>query len=1160
MNRAFIFSVVFSMLASTAGAYEKIEFKALITSAAMQKPSAIAVTKGKVFVSDLKANAIFVFDSEGKQLKKIEGGLKSPEALAFGNNRLYVADTGNSRVSVFDPEGKFLWAFSSEGSAPGQLDSPQGIAYGPDNRLYISNTGNSRVEVFNSDGIYLYGFAAVRQDGMTKVNPAKISVSRAGDVFVSDPDKSLLLKYDRSGKVLKEFSVANNGAVADRHGMLYLINSKEGKVREFSDMGETVGTFGTRGKGKSEFRNLRDITIDEAGNIYLSDDDNKKVVSINLESAETGPDLPVAPLLDRFMLAGPTEKLAIKADIFSVSPEGKVIAWLPETKELASFDKGVKKTLVREGKQQGQVRAPRGLFVDKKGLVYVADTGNDRVQIFNADGSFNNMFGESGSGDGQFRQPSSVAVNAKGNIYVADTKNKKIKAFSPDGIFLFAAGPEMGNVTLVNPVAVRCDEGKNVYILDSELKKVIVMDSMGKFLRIWDDSGRLQDPANLTFDGKGFFYILDKGSFNVKIFDDGGAFVASFFAKGRGDRELWTPQYLAFRNDKIYISDLENGRVLAFDISYLPEEPFAVKATAAEKGVTLAWLAKSNAWTDGFKVFRSKGADGELKELGQAKTKTFADDGLTAEATYYYYVAGLSLSGAQGGMSLPAAYYFKPPEAPKAEEPAASASGAENKNVAPMEIVPLGLDYIFSANYKYYQNNPVGKIAVKNNTDSDFTNVKISFFFKDFMDFPSDTVVPEVKAKSQVEVPLAATLNNRVLSITEDTPIQCQLTMTYYQDGAEKSFTLNQPVKVLSKNAIVWDNPQRLANFITPKDTPVFGFSRFALNEKAKVEDQTSFLNENALTALMVWEALGEGGISYLSDPSNPYEAIKSSKTLVLDTVQFPRTTLKLKSGNCSAITALFASILEAAGVRTALIDYPGHISLAFDTGETDAREVGIPEEYLIKYDNTWWVGFETTMVGKDFYEAVKHEADLYKQSGPDAHIYEVRQAWTKFEPVTLPDTEPEAYPDKDKVTARVKDASAAMLKARYDYFKDYFGRILAANPNDIDANINLGMLTAQNGETDEAVKYFNTVLAKEPFNSAALNDMGNLSFGQKRYDEAKKYYFDAAKADPYDADIWLNLARVSEKLDKKDDVKAFADRAAKIDPSTKSTGDKLLK
>ncbi|OGR63549.1 MAG: hypothetical protein A2X31_05015 [Elusimicrobia bacterium GWB2_63_22] len=1155
MKRAIIYSAVLTLLASVAGAYEKIEFKALISSPAMQKPSAIALSKDKVFVADMKTNAIFVFDAAGKQLRKIEGSLKAPSAISFGGGRLYVADTGNSRIVVFDPEGKLLWTFSSDGSAPGQIDGPKGISYGPDGRVYVSNTGGSRVEVFNSDGIYLYGFPTVRQDGVTKLRPASIFASRSGDLLVSDPDKALLHKYDRTGKLLKEIQAANNGAVADARGQIYLINPKEGKVREYSALGEAVATFGTKGKGKMEFKNLRDIAMDDAGLVYLSDDDNKKVVAINIESGETGPELPKARLLDRFMITGPSEKQAAKADLFTVTADGKVIAWLPEAKELALFDKGTKKTLVREGKLQGQVRSPRGIFVDAKGLIYVADTGNDRVQIFNPDGTYNNMFGESGSGDGQFRQPSSVAVNAKGNIYVADTKNKKIKAFSADGMFLFAAGPEMGNVTLANPVAVHCDEAKNVYILDSVLKKVIVMDSMGKFLRLWDDSGRLQDPASLAYDDKGFFYILDKGSFNIKIFDAAGNFTSSFFAKGRGERELWAPQYLAFRNDKVYISDMENSRLLGFDISYLPEEPFGIKAAAAEKGAALSWNAKSNAWTGGFKVYRTKGSDGELKELGAPKGKTF-EDKLTEEATYYYYVAGLSVSGAQGGLSLPAGFYYKPPEAPAAE---ASAAGG-SKNVAPMEIVAPALNYIFSANYKYYQKNPVGQIAVKNNTETDFSNVKLSFFFKDFMDFPSDTVVPEVKAGSQVDVPLSATLNNRILNITEDTPIQCQLTLTYYQDGEEKTFTLNKPVKVLSKNAIVWDKPARLANFITPKDTPVFGFSRFALNEKGKLEEAAPFLNENTLTSLMIWEALGEQGLSYLADPVSPYASLKSSSEMVLDTVQFPRSTLKLKSGDCDDLTALFATLLEASGPKTALLDYPAHISLMFDTGSADAREVGIPEEYLIKYKNTFWVGLEVTMVGKDFYDAVKHAASFYRQNEKDVRVIEVRDAWAEFEPVTLPEGDMDSYPDKAKFVARVKEAAAGLQKARYAYFKDYFGKVLAANPDDVDANINLGMLTAQNGETDEAQKYFKAVLAKEPFNAAALNNVGNLSYGQKRYDEAKKYYFDAAKADPYDAEIWLNLARVSDKLEKKDDVKAFAERAAKIDPSVKSTGDKLLK
>lgn len=1157
MNRT-ILSLIFFSLAAAASAYEKIEFKGQILNPAFQKPSAVALAKGKVFVADTKVNAVFVFDADTKFLKKLEGALKTPMAISFGGGRLYVADTGNSRIAVFDPEGKLLWAFSSPGDAPGQLKSPEGIAYGPDDRVYVSDTGNSRIAVFNSDGIYLYGFPVAKSDGVQKLNPAKIALNRAGDIIVSDPEKAVMQKYDRTGKLLKEYSMANNGMTADKYGSLYVINSREGKVREVSDTGEVVGTFGTKGKGKSEFRNLHDIAIDETGLIYLCDEENKKVVMINLEGAAEGPGLPMAGILDRFTVKGPMSRSAFKADVFTVTPDGKIIAWLPEAKEIALIDGATKKTLIREGKLQGQVRAPRGIFADAKGMIYVADTGNDRIQIFKADGSFDNMFGESGSGEGQFKQPSSVAVNSKGNIYVADTKNKMVKAFNKDGMFLFTMGPALGGVTLANPVSVRCDENKNVYILDSVLKKVIVTDAMGKFLRVWDDSGNLQDPASLAYDGKGFFYILDKGSFNVKIFDDAGSFNASFFAKGKGERELWAPQALAFRNDKIYISDPENVRIQSFAISYLPPPPAEVKADVGEKSVKLSWEAKTGPWTGGFKVFRAKGS-AEPVEIGGGKEKAFEDTGLTADGVYRYYTAALSATGQRGGLSAPVEVLFKLPEAAKPAEPEAGAPEAVNKNVAPMEIIAPKLEYIFSANYKYYQKNPVGVIAVKNNTESDFTNVKLSFFFKDFMDFPSDTIVEEVKAGQQVDVPLSATLNNRILNINEDTPIQCQLTLTYYQDGAEKTATLNKPVKVLSKNAIVWDNPARLANFITVKDNPVSSFRAFALLEKKKFEKEAEMLADSMLTALMVWESLGEYGITYLADPVNPYAVLKSTQNQVLDTVQFPRGTLKLKSGDCDDLTALFASMFEASGLHVALLDFPAHIALMFDTGETDANLVGVPEQYLIKYNNTWWVGVETTMVGKSFQDSILHVADLYRKMDKEVRVIDVRTAWNEFEPVTLPETESEKY-ESGGLAGRVKEAISSLMAARYDFLKKYYARILQEVPGDIEANLSLGILHAEYKAYDKAAECFEKVLEKEPFNAGALNNLGNLSYTEGKYEEAKDYYFKASKADPFDGNIWLNLARVSGKLGKKDDVKVFAEKAAKIEPELKSTGDKLSK
>ena len=1168
--RKFLLSTILFAAGINLSAYEKIEFKGQISNPALIKLSAVAVMEGKVIAADSKANTVFIFDSQGKLLKKSSTPLKEPNGLSVGNDKIYVADTGNSRIVVLDLDGALQWTFSSGGSLPGQLDSPMDVAFGPDGRVYVANTGNSRVEVFNSDGIFLYGFPVTKSDNITKLSPGRIFTDNTGFVYVADSDNSLVVKYDRTGRAVKDYAFANDGAAVDAYGGLYVINGKEGKVREISEAGDIVGTFGTRGKGKSEFMKLRDIAIDATGLLYLADEGNKKIVYIRLEGERTAALLPAAQPMDRFNLKGPVKKYIHKSDVFTVLPDLRVAAYLPETKEVVLVDSEGKKTpVMRNGEQQGQVKTPRGMAIDSKGQLYVSDTGNSRVQIFKADGTYDNMFGEKagfmsgGLKEGKFSDPSGITVNLKGVIYVADTGNKRIQAFNSDGIFLFAVGPVIGNITLQKPVGVRTDNQRNLYILDADLKKVIVTDASGKFLRVWDDSGNLQDPVSIDYDGMTYFYILDRGAFSVKIFDDQGKYISSFFAKGPGERELMDPQYLDVSDNKVYIADFAAGKILAFALSYMPEEPFAFKYAADESKAVVSWKANKTPWLKNFAVFRADSENGEYQRKGTVEKPEFTDAALASNATYYYAVAGISVTGDIGARSAPLAVYFKGPETKEeiaAGEASAESAGPASTNVAPMEIVPVELTYIFSANYKYYMKNPIGRIAVQNNTDIAFSNVKVSFFLKDFMDFPSDTIVPEIAPKSKAQVNLMATLNNRILNINEDTPIQCQLTMTYYQDGVEKTFTLNKPVKVLSKNAIIWDKADRLANFITPKDTPVFSFSRFILNEKNKYEDDSSLLNENVLSALMLWEGLGEEGLSYLADPVSPYSVKKSSKEFTTDTVQFPRSTLKLKSGDCDDLTALFSSLFEASGLHAALLDYPSHIALMFDSGATDAKEVGIPEEYLIKYNNSYWIGVETTMVGKDFYDSVKHEADLYRSMSADLKVVDVRTAWAEFEPVTLPETEAENNPDREKFNTRVKEAIAAMLKSRYEYFKKYYGAILLENPDDADANLNMGILSAQYGEAEESAKAFGKVLEKDPVNAAALNDLGNLSFKAGSYQEAKDYYFKAAKADPYDANIWLNAARAAGKMGKKDDVKIFVDRAAQLDPEVKNIGDKLLK
>lgn len=71
----------------------------------------------------------------------------------------------------------------------------------------------------------------------------------------------------------------------------------------------------------------------------------------------------------------------------------------------------------------------RGVGVDDQGFICVADSGNNRVQIFHPDGSFLRAFGSWGSGDAEFKGLEGVAIMSNGNILVCDRENHRVQVF-----------------------------------------------------------------------------------------------------------------------------------------------------------------------------------------------------------------------------------------------------------------------------------------------------------------------------------------------------------------------------------------------------------------------------------------------------------------------------------------------------------------------------------------------------------------------------------------------------------------------------------------------------------------------------------------------------------------------------------------------------------
>src|SRR5215213_7825688 len=107
----------------------------------------------------------------------------------------------------------------------------------------------------------------------------------------------------------------------------------------------------------------------------------------------------------------------------------------------------------------GAFQHPNGVAVDSAGNVYVADTTNNRVQKFDADGTFITEWGQQGTGDGEFFSPYGLAVDSAGNVYVSDTFNDRVQKFTSAGVFVtrWGAGGGTGDGQFLTPYGVAVD-------------------------------------------------------------------------------------------------------------------------------------------------------------------------------------------------------------------------------------------------------------------------------------------------------------------------------------------------------------------------------------------------------------------------------------------------------------------------------------------------------------------------------------------------------------------------------------------------------------------------------------------------------------------------------------------------------------------------------
>ena len=196
---------------------------------------------------------------------------------------------------------------------------------------------------------------------------------------------------------------------------------------------------------------------------------------------------------------------------------------------VADAELGVVVRLDRRGEPQGVIgrghlRRPTGLARDPgTGTLFVADTYAHDIKVFAPDGTLLRVIGRRGEGSGEFNFPTHLAF-AQGELYVTDTLNSRVQVFNGQGEVqarrFGTRGLYLGN--LVRPKGVAVDAEGNVYVVESYYDSLLVFSPRGEFLLpiggTGTSTGRFYLPAGVWIDGRNRVFIADMFNGRVVLF------------------------------------------------------------------------------------------------------------------------------------------------------------------------------------------------------------------------------------------------------------------------------------------------------------------------------------------------------------------------------------------------------------------------------------------------------------------------------------------------------------------------------------------------------------------------------------------------------------------------------------------------------------------
>jgi sugar lactone lactonase YvrE len=266
-------------------------------------------------------------------------------------------------------------------------------------------------ELFVVDVIGVGGFFTYDRAEIKKINTDGGVVDSFGSRFVSTDVKSIDLF-----RLLKK----STGLGVDAGGNVYVADTGNSSLKKYGPTGRFVSEV------KKQFNNLFDVAVMTTGDLVVSDPGNNRVALL---------DSNMNIKLDNIIGSSGTDGIrGITTDasdniyvLDATAKAGEVVKKYDKNGNRLSLQFGI-----IGGLEPSYFNNPTDLAIDSRnGDIYVVDTGNNRIQRFNAEGSFLSEFGQFGSENGSFNAPWGIAVDNQGFVYIADTMNARIQKFMP---------------------------------------------------------------------------------------------------------------------------------------------------------------------------------------------------------------------------------------------------------------------------------------------------------------------------------------------------------------------------------------------------------------------------------------------------------------------------------------------------------------------------------------------------------------------------------------------------------------------------------------------------------------------------------------------------------------------------------------------------------